>query len=279
MLRIFTLVRNFISRFRMLVLYLCIVIISLIAIGVTHINPELIRPGTDLILTIQSKISAIQSSLSNAIGTIGKYNTLLREYEDLLQQVNAYSQIRDTDTVLRQELVQLREIVGFSEQHGLIAAKVVGKDPGITFDTLVINKGKTDSISEFQPVISFQNRKQALVGKIIRAEANHSIVEPLFNYNNYVSARIIPSQLDGLMVGSGTFERPLHIRYVASENRKLIEIGDKVETAGLGSVYPPEIPIGEVYSVDFRKQEATMEIKVKSIINFNKLKYVFIITS
>jgi rod shape-determining protein MreC len=58
-----------------------------------------------------------------------------------------------------------------------------------------------------------------------------------------------------------------------------VRVGDLVFTSGLGGNFPPDIPIGQITSKHQFEFELNQEAEVHSLVDFDTLEFVLVITS
>jgi rod shape-determining protein MreC len=182
------------------------------------------------------------------------------------------------------ELVELREIAGdyqrladlldytsAAENQETVAADVINYDQNGLIRTIVINRGSRDGVSEGMPVVT----KQGLVGRIINVTANASRVLLVTDSSSFVSARLQTSRAQGSIQGQLTG----NLRMIMIPLDANVQIGDVVVTSGLGGNFPPDIVIGQVTSNRQFEFELNQQAEIRSLVNFNTLEIVLIITS
>ena len=120
---------------------------------------------------------------------------------------------------------------------------------------------------------------QGLVGQVTQVGSNWSIVQSLVNENIAVSVMVESTrEATGYLKG-----------FKDSKNRNLAKVydlpmdsevkeGDVIMTSGVGLLYPKEIKIGEVISVEEDKIKVMKSAIVKPYVDFNKLEELFIVS-
>jgi rod shape-determining protein MreC len=93
--------------------------------------------------------------------------------------------------------------------------------------------------------------------------------------NSFVSARLQTTRVEGSVAGQpgGT----LRLLYVPLD--QTIQEGDLVITSGLGGNFPSDIIIGQVTSIRKFEGELNQEAEVRSLIDFDTLEFVLVVTS
>jgi rod shape-determining protein MreC len=159
---------------------------------------------------------------------------------------------------------QLRGLLNLDKQprslqaYGPVTARTIGSSPTLWYVKITIDKGTSSGIHEDMPVIASDGRSDTnsgVIGKVESATGNASVVRLITDSTMAVSARTAGGSAAGLVQPSPGNPRDLIMRYVAKDEP--IAKDDVVVTAGttskrsdLGSVYPPDLPIGRVTRVD-----------------------------
>lgn len=126
------------------------------------------------------------------------------------------------------------------------SAAVIGRDPNDVFYGFSIDAGTLAGISTGDPVIT----TRGLVGIVTEAMPTSSKVSCLLSEDVHVAAVSIDKQETGvvscnvMMAGSGL----LRMNYLSSGTQ--LEEGDIITTSGVGGVYPAQLKIGQVESVE-----------------------------
>lgn len=204
------------------------------------------------------------------------------------QQISDYFSLREKNNALAQENFQLRlrleQMKSLLPEEGL-DAKVSGNISGnyryipaeiskisnnSQHNYMIIGKGYEDGVTEGSGVIT----GKGAVGIIDAVSRKHSYARSFRNHEMNISARlgkegaVGPLSWDGIS-GDGAILReiPHHVGF---------EKGDTVYTSGYSSIFPPDIPLGEVGEAKI-VNGATYEIKVRLFEDFGALRYVTVV--
>ena len=172
---------------------------------------------------------------------------------------------------------RLREVLNFTKNknnYDYVGTNIIGYSGGSISDGYVIDKGTNDGIEKDMIIINYQG----LVGKVIESQSNYSIVETILNENMAVSVMVDSTrETTGILRG-----------YKENKNEELVKVynlpidseikeGDVILTSGLGMIYPKEIRIGEVISVETDNVMVMKNALVKPYVDFNKLEELFVV--
>ncbi|MFN8528120.1 MAG: rod shape-determining protein MreC [Anaerolineae bacterium] len=209
---------------------------------------------------------------SNGLGDLAQIQSL--------QQRNA--ELETALARLQAEVVDLREInndynrlselldyTSNARTQQFVTADVIAVDQNSALRSIALNRGSRDGVAVGMPVVT----PQGLVGRVTEVGANACRVLLITDVTSYVSARLQTTRAEGSV--NGQVSGNLLMTYIAlGEN---VRDGDIVLTSGLGGNFPPDLVIGQVTSV--RTADLFQEAQVRSLINFDTLEIVLIMTN
>jgi len=169
--------------------------------------------------------------------SLSEENRLLRERVDLLNRRTEESKFLYTENQ------RLKEILGFRDAipYATIPSEVIGRDPTNWSNSLIIDKGSAWGIKQSKAVISMKG----LVGRVLEVGRYSSRILLITDPNSKVGVVIQRNRQGGILIG-----RPdgrCKMIYIALDSD--VTKGDKVITAGFGSVFPKGILVGDVVDV------------------------------
>ncbi len=194
---------------------------------------------------------------------IQENDALKQKVQELLSENSSLIELKTENEFLRESLN-----LGLEKYFQLKMADVIGKD--ITGDSLMINRGKKDGITEGNPVITSQ---KVLVGRIGEVLDNFSKIVLISDKNSSFDAKISDSEIYGVVKGKGHSEARLEL----IPKEKEMKIGDIVLTSSLGGIFPKDILIGEISEVQKSDVEPFQAAKIEIYAKIQNLKTVFII--
>lgn len=221
----------------------------------------------------------------------GFFNNITQGLNGLVDDIAEIQRLRERNAELeealalfQEELVELREIASDYQRlsdllaysstalnQETVAAEVIHYDQNSLLRTIVINRGARDGIVRGMPVVT----GQGLVGRVTEVAANASRVLLITDPGSFVSARLQTTRAQGSVVGLLTG----NLRMIMIPLNAEVQEGDIVITSGLGGNFPADIPIGQVTSVRQFEFELNQTAEVRSLIDFNTLEFVQVITN
>ena len=149
---------------------------------------------------------------------------------------------------LMAENERLRGLLSLSRRVSspYVAAEVMHQAQATDGRTLLIDVGRDDLVSEFDPVVA----PEGLIGMVLTAGQHSSVVMTWAHPEFRVSAYTVGGNASGVVAPSLSSlggEGPLEFRGVPY--RDSVPAGTLVLSSGLGGVYPKGIPVGTVTGV------------------------------
>lgn len=251
--------------------FLCLTISTRSLIGL----PE--RVGVTVLGFFQKGFSAVGNFVSDSASSIAELRRLRKDYDELAKKLEHYTAVERDLADLHSENVRLKEQLGLSNglAYERIAARIVAKDPGNLYSTIVIDKGVESGIRKNMPIIAFQDGVEGLVGRVVEVGLGTSIVVPLYDASSYVACRLVNARHEGLVAGSGSADEPLVMRFVKKRAKDEVQFGDLVSTTGYESIYPPNIAVGRVQKVRVLEYQTSVEVDLDPVLDFSRIEYVF----
>ncbi|MEG0473857.1 MAG: rod shape-determining protein MreC [Solibacillus sp.] len=214
-------------------------------------------------------------------GIFSNIESLLNTYEEnirLKMRLEDFAALQAEVGALKAENASLRELTSVEESlrdFDPIQATVIARNPDQWEEKIILNKGTADGVEKNMAVMT----ARGLVGKIVIATPFTSEVELLYTNNeNYrVSAIVLGEnneEIHGLIEGYDVERNELLLKRIDS-NLKL-KVGEKVQTSGLGGIFPKGILIGEVTEVTTDDFGLTKMAYVKPAADFSMLENVII---
>ncbi len=242
----------------------------------------------------------VTSILKNTIGTIfsplQKFSTYATEaFDGFAAYFYKFDRLVEENEMLREQIEDLQkktydavelekmydwmsdflEVKIAHADYKFLAASVIGHESGAYSRVLTLDVGTSSGVKENMPVIS----SSGLVGRITEVGLNWSKVTTLTQANSSVGAFVERTGDTGICTGVFDLSSDglMEMNYVSSDST--VAPGDRVLSSGNGSVYPANLVVGFVDSVDVDPNTRGLAIKVKCSGNFTELTNVMIITS
>ena len=248
-----------------------------------------------IIYSLQSDANGISSSVSTVVSPLQKIvyniNSRVKETVDFFLNFSEVKleneELKQKNTELENELIEyeslkdeverLREALNFTESrsnYNYVGVNIIGYSGSSLSDGYIIDKGSNDGIAKNMVVVS----SKGLVGKVTKVSSNFAIVQSILNENIAVAVmdqktREPTAMLQGL---SDKKDKNMTVVYNLPIDSDVKE-GDIFITSGLGKIYPKEIPVGTVVSVQEDNVKVMKSAVVEPFVKFNELEELFVV--
>lgn len=248
-----------------------------------------------IIYSLQSDANGISSSVSTVVSPLQKIvyniNSRVKETVDFFLNFSEVKleneELKEKNTKLANELIEyeslkdeverLREALNFTESknnYNYVGVNIIGYSGSSLSDGYIIDKGSNDGIAKNMVVVS----SKGLVGKVTKVSSNFAIVQSILNEN--IAVAVMDQQTreaTGVLQGlSDKKDNNMPVVYNFPINSDVKE-GDIIITSGLGKIYPKEIPVGTVVSVEEDNVKVMKSAVVEPFVNFNELEELFVV--
>lgn len=259
-----------------------ITIAILITMGLSALPNSKVNYVSDVFSTILSPFQRFIDysgvKINNFFAHFDDIDRLRAENEVLKKKLDEYENKVENLQELEQKNKELKEALDIKDQYTNmkpVVANIIAKDMGNWFNIFTIDRGKKDSISNDYPVIT----SKGLVGRVMEADILSSKIISLIDEDFSVSARL--SKTNDIMVVKGDAklkDEGLCIMEYIPQDLDLSS-GDKVETSGIGGIYPKGITIGKVLEVRQKTNELDRYAIIKPSVDFKRLEEVIVLNT
>ena len=248
-----------------------------------------------IIYSLQSDANGISSSVSSVVSPLQKIvyniNSRVKETVDFFLNFSEVKleneQLKQKNTELANKLIEyeslkdevtrLREALNFTESrsnYNYVGVNIIGYSGNSLSDGYIIDKGSNDGIAKNMVVVS----SKGLVGKVTKVSNNFAVVQSILNEN--IAVAVMDQQTrdaSGVLQGlSDKKDNNMTVVYNLPIDSDVKE-GDIIVTSGLGKIYPKEIPVGTVVSVQEDNVKVMKSAVVEPFVNFSKLEELFVV--
>lgn len=259
---------------------LTITIILIIAMSLTsryNGKPNIIESFVNVILSpVQKSFSVAGNKVESVVRIFKDLEAIKKENEALKEEIG---KLRKENRELKEfrikneELISLLDIKNQFSQFEPIGANIIAKDPGNWFNTFKIDRGSNDGITVNSPVIN----EDGLVGRVATCYPFSSQVIALIDADTTVSAKITRTRDPVRVRGDLSLkdEGLCIMDYISPDTD--VQVGDTVETSGIGGIYPKGIMIGTIVEIREVNSEIDRYALIKPAVDFRRLEEVLIL--
>ncbi len=194
---------------------------------------------------------------------------LKQENVQLTDKMVDYELLVSENNVLKEHL----KMESAYPDYEVVVAEVISGSNSNWEDVILINKGKNSGILPNMAVIT----TEGLVGYVESVSDDTAKIVSIIDAGNSVSGRVVRTRDAIVCMGSSLLRENgrLKATYIPL-GVELVE-GDKIETSGMGGIYPKGIAIGEVTSFTVKKNPSENEAIIDTFVDFNRLETVAVI--
>jgi len=165
------------------------------------------------------------------------------------------------------------------EKYEKVGASVINRNPTTWYRTMTLNRGSKDGVATNDPVIG----ALGLIGKVVSVSPTTSEVLLILDGEGQVSALVRGSAGNGTFgIVQGTYKRGsrltpegnLQMLFRREDN---VNTGDLVLTAGVGGVYPVDVPIGKVVDIQLDPTGLLKTAFIDPLVNFDAIEEAYIV--
>ena len=267
------------NKLAVTIIVLSVTFLGLIVYTVKKENKSIIESGAGSTLNpLQSLVYGGTSKVKETLDFFLNFSDVKEQNKELINKNQELESKLSTYSDLKEENDRLRGILNFAEErndYNYIACDIKGYSGGNFLDGYIVNKGTNDKIQKGMIVIA----AQGLVGQVTSVGSNWSIIQSLANENIAVSVMVESTrEATGYLKGFKDSKNVNLTKVYDLPMDSEVKEGDVIMTSGVGMLYPKEIRIGEVISVEEDKVKVMKSAVVKPYVDFNKLEELFIVS-
>lgn len=229
-----------------------------------------VNPLQKVVYTINDKIKGTLDFFLNFSKVKEENNDLTKKNIELENKLLEYDK-------LKEENDRLREVLNFKDSknnYDYLGCEIIGYSGESFSNGYIIDKGENNGLKKGMVIIS----NKGLVGQIASTGSNWAIVQSLLNENIAVSVMINSTrETTGILKGYITHSNDNLTKVTNLPIDSEIKEGDVIVTSGLGQIYPKEVRIGEVISVETDEIKVMKTAIVKPFVDFNRLEELFVV--
>jgi rod shape-determining protein MreC len=205
----------------------------------------------------------------------GENSRLKTELEKVREEAIASDVAISENAQLRKLLSLDRDVV--PSGYRPVTARVIARAPTVWQSSVTIGAGSGDGIAVDDPVIS----GGGLVGQVSSVTHGSAQVTLITDHTSAVSAKVVPEGVQGVVKPEVGDPGDLTLDFI--DSTKPVHRGESVVTSGwrsqgFSSLYPPNLPIGEVTRAPIVEQEANQKVDVRPFADLADLDLLQVLT-
>jgi rod shape-determining protein MreC len=162
---------------------------------------------------------------------------------------------------------RLHRLMGLDDSRlgKTVVARVVGRDPTQSRQSITIDKGRSQGIEPDAAVMT----PEGIVGRVVYAGNYSAVVQLIVDSQSGVGILVLPNRRLGILKGNGSGE--LDLDYIDDDND--LKVADLMITSGDDRIYPKGFPVGVIASVGPRRGLFKV-VRVKPSVDLGRLEEV-----
>lgn len=229
---------------------------------------------------VQSFFTSIGRTVENSLSYFKDVDAVKKENEKLKAEVSDLQTRNRELEALEIKNEELRKALNLKQQFGdytIMGANITAIDPDNWFNVFRVDVGTREGVRNDSPVLT---SGKGLVGRVTSTDLTSSKVLTIIDEESAVSGWISKAG-GGHAIVRGDMslkEKGLcKMDYIPLEVD--VEVGDAIETSGLGGIYPKGILIGQVVEVRKTNSEMDRYAIIQPAADFKRLEEVYILKS
>lgn len=257
-----------------------LVIVIFICIGMTNgksRNVTVFEALVSDLITVPQKITnniknwaSKDKNVINDIKIIKEQNEkLAKENKELQEKLLDYEVLLSENIMLKQK----SQIEGSYPDYQVVVANIIYDSMNNWEEVYIIDKGSKDGVKPNMTVIT----TEGLVGYIESTTDSTAKLVSILDAGNSVSSRSTRTRDAIICKGNIALKDEDKLKITSIPMGVEFIEGDKIETSGMGGLYPKGIAIGEIEEFIIKKNPTENEAILKTYVDFSKLETVAVI--
>ena len=214
------------------------------------------------------------SGYFSSVDMLREENEALAEENRLLrEQLERAELLEKENQRLRDYLSMKAEYPSFSFEEGM----VIGREASNFITVLTLNRGSVHGIEQNMAVVT----PDGIVGCVSEVGLTWCKVSTLLETARSVGVYLPRNNATGILSGDYSMKMDglCKLTFVDVDVKNAdVQPGDAVYSSGIGSVYPPELKVGEIVSVEIDNASRTLIATVRPTVDFSEPDHMMIIT-
>ncbi|OOM73713.1 rod shape-determining protein MreC [Clostridium sp. BL-8] len=267
------------NKLAVTIIVLSVSFLGLIVYSAKRENRSIIESGAGSTLNpVQSILYSGTNRVKETLDFFLNFSEVKAQNKELTDQNAELENELSSYANLKEENDRLRQVLNFEQErnnYNYIACNIKGYSGGNFLDGYIVDKGKNDNVQKGMIVIG----AEGLVGQVTSVDDSTCIVQSLLNENISVGVMVQrTNDVTGYIKGFKDKQNGNLAKVYDLPMDSDVKEGDVITTSGVGMLYPKDIRIGEVISVEEDNVKVMKNAVVKPYVDFNKLQELFIVS-
>jgi rod shape-determining protein MreC len=158
-----------------------------------------------------------------------------------------------------------------------LTGRVIARSPTVWYSAVTVDVGSGEGVAVNDPVID----GDGLIGRVAAVTGGSAQVTLISDHSSAVSAKVVPQGVQGVV--KPVVGNPDELILDFLDSSKQVHRGETVVTSGwraqgLTSLFPSNLPIGEVTSASIGEQVARQQVSVRPFADLRNVEMVQVLT-
>ncbi|VAW64842.1 Rod shape-determining protein MreC [hydrothermal vent metagenome] len=174
--------------------------------------------------------------------------------------------------ILEKENDRLRKMLSAQPKVGeqVLVAEILSLDIDPYKQLVILNKGSSSDVYIGQPIID----AWGVMGQVVHLGEHSSSALLISDPSHAIPVQVNRSGLRSIAFGTGR-SLLLELRYIP--HNADMEVGDEINTSGLGGRFPPSYPVGRVVSIERPAGESFAKILAEPVAHLSRSREVLLV--
>lgn len=222
------------------------------------------------ITTVENAFEGFSRYFKSIDSLYEENQALKSENSELKEQMDRAEMLEAENERLRNYLDMKTEYPSFTMEEGMVISYAAGN----YITSFTLNRGSLHGIEVNMPVVV----KEGIVGYVTDVGLNWCMVSTIIETASSVGAYIPRSGVTGIVTGDYSMRDRGVCEFSYVDTNADIQVGDKIYSSGIGSVYPADLLIGEITDIRIDEYSRALVATVQPSVDFSGLKWMMILT-
>ena len=235
------------------------------------------RNGLVYLLLISFSIFLLQQSSAYHRSIVANMSIFFgAQFSDLVNSFNSYTNLRETNRRLLQENQILLDQILFEEKlpsdtltYSSIPLQVIRNSFMNSYNYITIKGGKNSGVKSEMGLVT----AQGIVGVVQFVQTRYAQAISILNKDLKINAKLKNSNHFGSLTWTGV--DPTKMKLLDVPKTATIKIGDTIQTGGMSTIFPPNLPIGSITNFVDDPSISFYDIEISLFQDMTNLKTVF----
>jgi rod shape-determining protein MreC len=232
-----------------------------------------------IVYPFQYAASSVGGFFVNSVNSFSRVHELEDDLDAARQRLQKYQEELLLYQQMEKENQDLRNVLEMRQKQTFTThyARIIGRDPTLSGDYFIIDKGFMDGLHDNMPVVNYDsNNRIVLIGRTVETGFAGSKVQTITSYDTSIGITLKTTGYFGILRGRGSWHENCIVDYIPAEAESYIS--EEVLTSGESGIYPDGLLVGTVVGIGKNTiEEFFSKLYVRPVMRYQKLKDVFIL--